>query len=72
MEIVEEVYDMISIFVYHTRPDMKISQDLWKLYPQMLLIICGKESENGGFAVDHMTEAVQAIQNFISKDKDSL
>jgi hypothetical protein len=38
----------------------------------MLLIICGKEGENGGFAVDHLTEAVQAMQNFISKDKESL
>jgi uncharacterized protein with ACT and thioredoxin-like domain len=71
IESAEEVYDMISIFAYHTEPNMKISTELWNLYPQMLIIICGSEAENCGFAIEHISEAIRAMQNFISKDKDT-
>jgi hypothetical protein len=67
LDIIEEILDIMTMFVYHS--EERVHPQLWKLYPQLLHIVCGKPGEvDGGFAFEFLSIAVQAIQNFIAKD----
>ena len=54
--------------MYHGGREL-VGQDMWTLYPQLLLITSGTETDvDGGWAYEFMASVVVASCNYITKD----
>ena len=54
MDAIEDVLDCIALLVYYG-PQGRISPNMWKLFPQLLYVICGDESDpEGGYAFEYL------------------
>ena len=54
MDAIEDVLDCIALIVYHGETG-RISAKIWRLYPQLLFVICGEESDpEGGFGFEYL------------------
>ena len=63
LDAVQDGFDSVALLVYHGQG---VSDQLWKLYPQLLFAVCGEDG--GGFAQEFLAQASVCIQNFIAKD----
>jgi hypothetical protein len=46
---------------------------MWKLYPQLLYVCAGSESEKqGGFGLEFVNQIVVALKNFVARDTNCL
>jgi hypothetical protein len=46
-----------------------VSGYLWKLFPQLMYVICGEPSDNdGGYGYEYLSLITVCLQNYISKD----
>jgi hypothetical protein len=42
---------------------------MWKLFPQLLFLVCGDDRDpEGGYGFEYISQIAVSIQNFISKD----
>lgn len=42
---------------------------MWKLFPQLLYVICGDEKDpDGGYGFEYISQIAVSLQNYISKD----
>ena len=72
LDAIEDVLDCIALLLYYNEKDKPISPNLWKLYPQLMYVICGGENDpEGGFAFEYLGQISVSIQNFIAKDPQS-
>mmetsp|Transcript_21270 Transcript_21270/g.20419 ORF Transcript_21270/g.20419 Transcript_21270/m.20419 type:complete len:210 (+) Transcript_21270:1626-2255(+) len=54
MEAIDDSLDCIALLLYHG-PKEGISAELWKLFPQLLYVICGDDNDpEGGYAFEHL------------------
>lgn len=68
MDAIQDGLDCLALLIYHGGKDL-VGQDLWTLYPQMLLITSGTEKDvDGGWAYEFMASVVVCCCNFITKD----
>lgn len=74
LDVIEEGLDCINIFIYYACDrTTRIPAELWKLLPQMLFIIAGKENDvDGGFAFEFLGQCSVCVQNYIAKDPETL
>jgi hypothetical protein len=53
MDAIEDGLDCIALLAYH---GTSISPQLWKLYPQMLYVVCGETNDSaGGFGQEYFS-----------------
>ncbi len=68
MDAIEDALDCIALLVYYGQSG-SISASMWKLFPQLLYVICGDESDpEGGYAFEYLAQIAVSLQNYISKD----
>lgn len=68
LDAIEDGLDCIALFVYYSTKG-NITANLWKLYPQLLYIVVGEETEKeGGFAFEYLAQISVSLQNFVAKD----
>ena len=68
LDSIEDALDCIVMFLYHG-PTGTVSKSMWKLFPQLLYLVCGDEKDpDGGYGFEYISQIAVAIQNFISKD----
>lgn len=74
LDAIEEGLDCINIMVYYAFDrNTRIPAELWKLLPQMMYIVVGNENDvDGGFAFDFLGQVAVCLQNFISRDPETL
>ncbi len=66
LDAIEDALDCIAMILYH---GAAVSPDMWKLYPQLLFLVCGNENDpDGGYGFEYISQIAVSIQNFISKD----
>ena len=71
LDAIEDGLDCIALLIYHTCDNGAgmVSPEMWKLFPQMLYIVGGKDDDvDGGFAFEYLPQVAVAVQNYISKD----
>ena len=68
LDSIEDSIDCIAMILYHG-PNNRVSQRMWKLYPQLLYVVCGDDKDpDGGYGFEFIQQVGVAIQNYISKD----
>lgn len=68
LDAIEDVLDCIALLVYHGSQG-RIGANLWKLYPQLLYILCGEENDpDGGYGFEYLAQVSVSLQNYIAKD----
>jgi len=73
LDSIEEGIDCITLFLYHGYKERPVSQDLWKLYPQLLFVCAGGDGDvEGGFGFEYVSQIVVALKNFIAKDPNGM
>ena len=74
LDAIEDGIDIINCMIYHgTGPEAPISSEMWKLFPQILHITAGQESDvDGGFAFEYLSNVTTCVQNYIVKGSDTL
>ena len=74
LDAIEEGLDCINIFIYYACDrTTRIPAELWKLLPQMMYIVAGKQDDvDGGFAFEFLGQVAVCLQNFIAKDPETL
>jgi len=71
LDTIEDGLDCIALLIYHSceNGSGQVSQEMWKLFPQMLYIVGGKDGDvDGGFAFEYLAQVAVAAQNYIAKD----
>jgi hypothetical protein len=54
LDAIEEGIDCITLLLYHGYKSPPLSNDMWKLYPQLLYVVAGGDKENqGGFGLEY-------------------
>ena len=54
MDAIEDGLDCIALLAYYG-PKGRLSPHMWKLFPQLLFVICGEtEDGDGGFAFEYL------------------
>jgi hypothetical protein len=55
LDSIEEGIDCITILLHYCYKDRPISDDMWRLYPQLLYVCAGSEGEkSGGFGLEYV------------------
>lgn len=68
LDAIEDGLDCIALLLYYG-PKGQIAEEMWRLFPQMLFIVGGKEDDvDGGFAFEYLNLVSVCIQNYIAKD----
>ena len=68
LDSIEDALDCVTMILYHG-PDGKVSQRMWKLFPQLLFLVCGDEKDpDCGYGFEYISQIAVSLQNFISKD----
>ena len=71
LDAIEDALDCIALLVYHG-PQGRIHQDMWKLFPQLIYVVCGDGSDpDGGYGFEYLSQISVSIQNYIAKDPDT-
>lgn len=66
LDAIEDGLDCIAIILYYGN---QVNSDMWRLLPQMLYIVAGKDDDvDGGFGNEYLTAVVTCVQNYIAKD----
>ncbi len=59
MDAIEDILDCIALIIYYGGT---VSQDMWKLFPQMLYIVAGKpEDKEGGYGFEYLRQITTCI-----------
>lgn len=73
LDAIEEGIDCITMILYYSYKDRQISNNMWKLFPQLLYVCAGSaENKNGGFGIEYVNQVIIAIKNYISRDNEGL
>ena len=73
LDSIEEGIDCITMIVHHSYKERPISQECWRLYPQLLYICAGNDQdEEGGFGFEFVNQICLALKNYISRDPDGM
>lgn len=68
LDSIEDALDCIAMILYHG-PTGRVSARLWKIFPQLLYLVCGDEKDpDGGYGFEYISQIAVSLQNFISKD----
>jgi hypothetical protein len=55
LDSIEDSLDCIAMILYHG-PQGKVSQRMWKLFPQLLYVVCGDEKDpTGGYGFEYIS-----------------
>mmetsp|Transcript_39342 Transcript_39342/g.29058 ORF Transcript_39342/g.29058 Transcript_39342/m.29058 type:complete len:92 (+) Transcript_39342:1036-1311(+) len=61
MEAIDEALDSIALLLYYG-PKEHISPQMWKLFPQLMYVICGEDNDpEGGYAFEHLAQISVSI-----------
>jgi hypothetical protein len=72
LDAIEDALDCIALILYYSPKGQRISPNMWKLFPQLMYVICGPDDDpEGGFAFEYLGQISVAIQNYIAKDPQS-
>lgn len=73
VDSIEDALGCTTMLLYYKDSGKLLSPAMWKLLPQLMIIVGGKPGDvDGGFAFEYMNIAVTVIQNFIAKDTATL
>lgn len=71
LDAIEDGLDCIALLVYNSEKG-RLSPDMWKLYPQLLYVVCGDQNDpDGGYGFEYLSQIAVSLQNYISKDPDT-
>lgn len=66
LDAIEDALDCIAMLLYH---GAAVSPGMWKLFPQLLFLVCGNDSDpDGGYGFEYISQIAVAVQNFVAKD----
>jgi len=66
LDAIEDCLDCIALILYYGN---QVTPEMWKLYPHMLHIVAGNDTDiDGGFGHEYLTQVVTCTQNYIAKD----
>lgn len=66
LDAIEDDLDCIALILYYGN---QVTPEMWKLYPHMLHIVAGNDTDiDGGFGHEYLTQVVTCVQNYIAKD----
>ncbi|MEY4881161.1 MAG: hypothetical protein RLZ87_590 [Armatimonadota bacterium] len=66
LDAIEDGLDCIALILYYGN---QVTPEMWKLYPHMLHIVAGNDTDiDGGFGHEYLTQVVTCAQNYIAKD----
>ena len=69
LDSIEEGIECIIMLVYYGYKDKPVSEEMWKLFPQLLYVCAGDDGDmDGGFGFEYISQIVIAIKNYISRD----
>jgi hypothetical protein len=61
MDAIEDALDCIALLLYYG-PQGTISLSMWKLFPQLLFVICGDENDpEGGYAFEYLAQIAVSL-----------
>ena len=72
LDSIEDSLDCIAMILYHGKQGA-ISASIWKLFAQLLYVVCGEEGEEehgGGYGFEYISQIAVSLQNYIAKDPD--
>lgn len=73
LDSIEEGIECIVHLVYYGYKDKPVSQEMWKLYPQLLYICAGSDGDmEGGFGFEFVNQICTAVKNYISRDPNGM
>lgn len=66
LDAIEDGLDCIALILYYGN---QVNAELWRLLPQMLYIVAGKDDDvDGGFGNEYLGAVTTCVQNYIAKD----
>lgn len=66
IDAIEDGVDCVAMILYYGN---SVSPAMWRLFPQMLHIVAGNDSDvDGGFGHEYLSSIVTCVQNYIAKD----
>ena len=69
LDSIEEGIECIIMMIYHSYKDRPISQNMWKLFPQLLYVCAGEDGDmEGGYGFEYITQITVAVKNYVSRD----
>lgn len=73
LDSIEEGIDCINLCVHHGYKDKPISQEMWKIFPQLLYVCAGNDDEeDGGYGFEFVNQICVAIKNYIARDPEGM
>lgn len=73
LDSVEEGVDCIGLVVQHGYRQQSISEQMWKLYLQLLFICVGSEEEpDGGYGTEYVASVINALKSYVAADPKGL
>ena len=74
MDSIEEGLEIINIYLYHGfKQGETLPAEIWRLLPQLMTITIGDETDvDGGFAFEFLSQTCTIVQNYISRDQQTL
>mmetsp|Transcript_29520 Transcript_29520/g.44887 ORF Transcript_29520/g.44887 Transcript_29520/m.44887 type:complete len:666 (+) Transcript_29520:641-2638(+) len=73
LDSIEEGIDCITMLLFNGYKDKPVSQELWKLFPQLLYVVAGTdENEEGGYGMEYVNQVVIALKNYTSRDSQGM
>ncbi len=55
LDSIEDALDCIALLLYHGSVN-GVSRNMWKMYPQLLYIICGESNDpDGGYGFEYLS-----------------
>ncbi|CDW76775.1 UNKNOWN [Stylonychia lemnae] len=70
LDSIEDGLDCIALILYHGSVN-GVSKNMWKIFPQLIYIICGENDPDGGYGFEYLSQVCVSIQNYIAKDPNS-
>lgn len=68
LDAIEDSLDCIALILYHGS-DGQVSPNMWKLFPQLIYVICGDDKDpDGGYGFEYLNQISVSFQNYIAKD----
>jgi len=61
------------LIAYHGYKEKEMSNEMWKLYPQLLYVCAGGDGdEEGGFGFEFVNSICVALKNYIARDPNGM
>ena len=69
LDSIEEGLDCITMLLFFAYKNKEISEQLWKIFPQLLFITVGSENDGeGGAGFEFVSQVVNCLKNYFAKD----